>query len=359
MVSLKHYDANSDNPFQIDLRSCDLSGLDLSNSLSDLLYASFDDRTVWPPADHMSKAFNWRHIIELGKNPGLGVRSLHARGVTGRGVSIAVIDQPLLTNHQEYVDRLQLYEEINVDPNTTSQMHGPAVASIALGKTVGTAPEAMLYYIGSWVHDYKANSKRFTFRYRAKAVRRILEVNERLPDNQKIRVLSMSVGWLSHQDGYDDIVAAVDEAKAAGMLVVSSSIEQTHGYKFQSLGRHPLADPDIFTSYTPALWYAKRFYTGGRFSDRLLIPTDSRTVASPTGADEYVFYRQGGWSWTIPYIAGVYALAAQADTTITPERFWSLALETGRTIELEHEGEAVSFGPIIDPVALIESLEND
>ena len=28
-------------------------------------------------------------------------------------------------------------------------------------------------------------------------------------------------------------------------------------------------------------------------------------------SNEYVFYREGGWSWSIPYIAGVYALAAQ------------------------------------------------
>jgi len=83
---------------------------------------------------------------------------------------------------------------------------------------------------------------------------------------------------------------------------------------------------------------------------------DSRTTASPTGADEYVFYREGGWSWSIPYIGGVFALALQADPTITAERFWSLALETGRTIDLDHGGETVSLGPIIDPVALIDAL---
>ena len=33
------------------------------------------------------------------------------------------------------------------DPD--AQMHGPAVSSIAVGKTVGVAPEADLYYIGS------------------------------------------------------------------------------------------------------------------------------------------------------------------------------------------------------------------
>ena len=83
---------------------------------------------------------------------------------------------------------------------------------------------------------------------------------------------------------------------------------------------------------------------------------DSRTTASPTGIDDYVFYRAGGWSWSIPYIAGVYALVAQVNPDITPDEFWHLAMETGQTIDLNRDGEIIPFGPILDPVALINSL---
>jgi hypothetical protein len=84
---------------------------------------------------------------------------------------------------------------------------------------------------------------------------------------------------------------------------------------------------------------------------------DSRTTASETGSNEYVFHRIGGYSWAIPYIAGVYALAVQVDPAITPERFWALAVQTGRTIELNYNGETMPLGPIIDPVALISTLQ--
>jgi len=357
LASVPTYDPNSDNPFQIDLRSYDLSSLDLSGSLSDLSYATFDDRTLWPSDDHMPKGFEWKRIMELGKNPGLGVRSLHARGITGRGVSIAIIDQPLLVEHQEYASRLQWYEEINVISTTESQMHGAAVASIAVGKTVGVAPEATLYYIGSWTGDFgSAGSFTWNFRYYAQAIRRILEINQQLPEAQRVRVISMQVGWSPEQAGYDEITAAVEEAKAAGVFVVCSSIENVYGFKFHGLGRSPLADPDAFESYEPGLWWAQEFYAGEQFSDRLLIPMDSRTTASHTGIDEYVFYREGGWSWSIPYIVGVYALAAQVKPSITPQQFWTLAMETGRTVELKHEGQTISMGPIIDPVALINEL---
>ena len=360
LASLPAYDPKSSNPFQVDLRSRDLSRLDLSDSWENLRYAAFDDRTTWPPEDRLPKQFDRKPIVDLGKNPELGVRRLHERGIAGRGVSIAIIDQPLLTEHQEYAGRLELYEEIHVDPRMPAQMHGPAVASIAVGKTVGVAPEATLYYIASWTGDFGEGEGGFTwdFRYYAQAVRRVLEINEQLPEERRIRVIAMQVGWNQQQKGYDEITAAVEEAKAAGMHVVSSSIEQVHGFKFHGLGRHPLADPDAFESYEPGLWWAERFYAGEQPSGRLLLPMDSRTTASPTGDDEYVFYRQGGWSWAIPYLAGAYALAVQVDAGITPERFWSLALKTGRTIELEHQGKTVPLGPIIDPGALVGALEN-
>jgi hypothetical protein len=364
LTSIPTYDPNSDEMWQMDLRSNDLSSLDLSKSLDDLYYADFDSKTVWPPDDKLPKEFDWKCIMELGRNPGLGIRGLHARGITGRGVSIAIIDQPLLVDHQEYADRLRLYEEINVKPNTESQMHGPAVASIAVGKTVGVAPGANLYYIGAWTGDWGVGEGGFTynFRYYAQGIRRILEINQQLPKDQKIRVISMQIGWRPEQAGYDDITAAAKEAIAAGMLVVSSSIEQVHGFKFHGLGRAPLADPDVFESYEPGIFWAREFYTGGQsvrnfYAGRLLIPMDSRTTADPTDVNGYAFYREGGWSWSIPYIAGMYALAAQVDPKITPDKFWSLALKTGRTIDLKHEGQTIPFGPILDPAAHINALQ--
>ena len=358
MYSVPSYDPESEQMWQMDLRAYDLSDLDLKNSLDDLLYADFDSQTIWPPKEKMPPGFDWQRIMELGKNPGLGVRSLHSKGITGRGVGIAIIDQPLLVDHQEYADRMRLYEEINVDPTTESQMHGPAVASIAVGKTVGVAPEADLYYIGSWPGDWGTGGNfTYNFRYYAQAVRRILQINQQLPEGRKIRVIAMQIGWSPDQAGYDEITAAVHEAKAAGLLVVSSSLEETFGFKFHGIGRAPLADPDKFESYEPGLWWAKDFYAGNQFSDRLFIPMDSRTTASPGGKDEYVFYREGGWSWSIPYIAGIYALAAQVKPTITPDEFWQTAMKTGRTIELKHDGKTIPFGPILDPVALMSALQ--
>ncbi len=367
LTSLPHFDASRarEDSWQLDLRQRDVSSLLLRSRLDDLLYASFDGVTKWPPAQTLPDRFDPASIMEVGRNPGLGVRKLHRRGITGRGVGVAIIDQTLLVDHQEYLERLRLYEETDditggwMRAQMPAQMHGAAVASISVGETVGVAPEADLYYIAT---SRGVGGEDFT--YLARGIRRILAVNKQLPANRKIRVIAMAIGWEEQPKGFEEVTAATEEAKAAGMLVVCSSIERVHGLRFNGLGRPPLADPDLFESYEPGLFWTKDFRElqqrpdrANWLADRLLVPMDSRTTASPHSSTGYVFYRQGGWSWSIPYIAGLYALAAQTDPTITPERFWKLALSTGETISVRSGDSVVPLGPIVNPAKLIDALQ--
>jgi hypothetical protein len=268
----------------------------------------------------------------------------------------------LLVDHQEYKDQLRWYEEADGAIGMEPAMHGAAVASIAVGKTVGVAPDADLYFFATYFCNTTGGYADNDFACLAKSVDRVLAVNAQLPTGRKIRVISISVGWDSTSKGYKEITDAVNAAKAAGMLVICSSVEDIHGFKFNALGREPLSDPDQFTSYEPGIFWANTFYdptgkTADFFANRLMVPMDSRTTASPTGVDEYVFYREGGWSWSIPYIAGMFALAVQVKPAITPDEFWNLGLQSGQTIQLSHAGKAIPFGPILDPAKLIEKLQ--
>ncbi|MCG3128020.1 MAG: hypothetical protein CHACPFDD_02893 [Phycisphaerae bacterium] len=357
-TTLPSFDARSNDPFQMDLRSTDLSGLDLRQAGKDLLLATFDTRTRWPAAGRLPADFDAARITELGKNPGLGLRSLHARGVTGRGVAIAIVDQPLIVDHEEFGARIRLYEEINITSDTPAQMHGPAVASIAAGKTVGVAPGADIYYIAAFVFDTKAKPRSDTrdFRWYAQAIRRILEVNQQLPPGGRIRAISLSAGWNASEAGYDEMQQAVLAAKDAGLLITSSNFERIHGRPINGLGRAPLADPDRFDSYTPGMFWAKNPDNPALPHDALLIPMDSRSTAAPNGRQDYAFYRQGGWSWITPYLAGVYALAAQVKPEITPDEFLMLAFKTGRPLDWPTQTGRVVLGVIIDPPVLIEAL---
>lgn len=94
---------------EIELRSGDLSDVNLSDSYDLLLEAAFDSKTVWPAS--LPNGFDPNAVMELYKDPGLNVKSLHHKGITGKGISIGIIDQPLLVEHEEYKDQLAYYEE--------------------------------------------------------------------------------------------------------------------------------------------------------------------------------------------------------------------------------------------------------
>jgi len=358
--SLPAYDSNSQNPWQLDLRSTDISSLDLTNRATDLSYATFDSKTRW--TQKLPPEFNPDRLMELGKNPGLGVRKLHQRGITGKGIGIAIIDQDLLVDHAEYKERIRLYEEIHcVDGDAA--MHGPAVASIAVGKTVGVAPAANLYYIAETHGVFRENDFDWDFTHLARSIDRILEINHSLPKKGKIRVISISVGWGPKQKGYAEVTASVEKAKSEGIFVVSSSLSACYDNRFffHGLGREPQADPESFRSYGPGLFWAKRFFQAAILAqeqkEMLLVPMDSRCTASPTGVTDYVFYRQGGWSWSIPYIAGLYALACQVRSQTTPEEFWKAALATGDSVEIPGNNQTYTLKTIVNPGRLIDALE--
>ncbi len=375
MMSLPKYDPNSFKLFQVDLQGRDLSKLDLRDSENDLMHAKFDTTTVWPSRERLPQDFDWEKIIEMGKNPGLGIRDLHKQGITGRGVGIAIIDNPLLVDHKEYADRLRLYEEdleiLGCIPlRSKAHMHGPAVASIAVGRNVGVAPEADLYYIARWVFDTGAigiikglikRKAQICLKRDAQAIYRILKINKQLPKDRKIRVISISMGWWPGVGGYKEINKAVQRAKNEGILVLCSTMEENYSFDFHGLGRFPLADPDNYNSYEPGVFMKRAFYRSFGYSDSLLdgllVPMGSRTIASNKGIDDYSFGREGGRSWAIPYVAGTYALAAQVDPNITPKRFWALAIKTGNIGHFGNNNYKIPFGWILNPKQLIDAIK--
>lgn len=331
-----------ENPFSVDLRSADASRLDLRDSAADLEHANYDSKTIWPPKERMPPAFDAERVLELGKNPGLGIRGLHAQGITGRGIGIGIVDQTLLTRHPEFAERLKWYEEIGLEGRPPSEMHGPAVASIAVGKTVGVAPEADLYYIA--VRTYEMSSLLHNY---AQGVRRLLEVNQRLPKEHRIRAISLSVGYGPGTPGHEDFIGAVKEAEAEGIFVAWCGSEE---FPIGGLSVPSSANRDDFNAYV----IPQRYQITA--SGSLYVPMDSRTTASPTGVNDYVFYGPGGESWTVPYAAGTYALAAQVAPDITPEQFWSLAIRTGHHLQRKDNGREVDAGRILDTAVLIKAL---
>ncbi|NLL77235.1 MAG: S8 family serine peptidase [Clostridiales bacterium] len=330
---------------EIEIRSADLSQADLSGEFENLLLTNYDSKTIWP--DNLPEGFNPDKIMEICKDPGLGVRNLHKEGITGKNVGIAIIDQELLTKHEEYANQLKYYSENDyIKKEYPAQMHGAAVASIAVGKTCGVAPEASLYYI---TENFMIGD--FTGRV-AEDINELLDLNKMLKDDEKIRVISISWGAEEKEgDGYKELKKAYQRANEEGVFVITTSLleddrEDIKGVNFIGMHKDKLTDPNDFSVYGKAPWAEEMdLYK----TDYLSIPMDNRCVAAPTGVNDYAIFQSGGLSWSVPYLAGVYALACQVKPDIDYKEFWEIALETAVANE--------KLDTIINPQGIVDKLK--
>ena len=344
----------ADNVGAYDGRSVDFTRESLPDGLDRLLLLQFDDKTKWPEA--LPDGFDPDAIMEANKNPGLGVRALHETGVTGKGVNLGIIDQSLLLEHQEYKDNVCYYRQLDDSKYPGASMHGAAVTSIAAGKTVGVAPDANLFYVS--LRFPSADEDPMSIRPFIEALNVMLDMNDTLPEGNKLDAISISRGFNETDEGWSEMKAALDRAEQAGVFVVTVSTELTHGMSIAGASHVLLSDYDDPGNVRPGLYWEKSFYQGPEYyADSLFIPMDYRATASPTGTEDYVNYVGGGMSWAVPYFAGVYCLARQVKPDVTPQEFWAAAMDTATAISFREGAQSYQIAHVINPPGIVKALE--
>ncbi len=302
---------------------------------------SWTDSVIWPSADKMPKNINPKKILDDAKTP-TEMTDMHARGITGKNIGIAIIDQRLYRDHSEYKNQIKHYEVIGRWPHgdtTTPDYHGSLVTGIAVGKTTGTAPDADLYYFAAnnWPPMNRFVSaitkltdqglKMMHRKYFNMAIRRILEINKSLPDHQKIRFLSCS--WGARDDQFRaETDALFDECERNGVMVLGGFYHHT------------------MTGFTPC---DKRFAI--EMKNQIGIPTNGKTTPYYLGG--YYYTRLGGASSTYPYLAGVFACALQGNQIFCTRPAWQDELmRLVRDTAQPHP----SGGKIINPTAIVDAV---
>jgi serine protease AprX len=308
-----------------------LINLDLRNHLQLLKTMPFDSRTKWPGSDKLPDGFDPAQLLEDGKNPGLGIRSLHKQGIDGRGIKIAILDQPLLKNHQEYAGKIAKYEGIDVQ-GMAPKMHSAPIVSIAVGEHCGVAPAARVYYYamrGTSMPDNKIYCD---------IIDGIIKSNKSVSTSERIRVVSISTGTFAHQANFDLWKETLAKANENGILVVTCAQDSIqHGM----LARIDGEDPDNPTSY--------RSGTYGVQPGAVLVPASNRTTAGHTGRDVYTFWREAGMSWATPYLAGLAVMACQVNPEIEPKTIVTL---------LQKTAVQTSVGAVVQPVDFIKAVRD-
>ena len=240
-------------------------------------------------------------------------------GYTGKNTSFAIIDTGTICKNGKQHNALNFKEyyipdaEKNPDGKTKHDLdnfHGQATSYIAQE----IAPQADLYY---YAQSNTGNNENVL----AENLQAIINKNKTLPDNKKIRVVSMSFSF--NQDN-PKILEKVKELEKQGVWVFSA---QEFEKDFNCCEKKdPTGDINDFNNYQ--MYYYEKNENGS-----LYINSGNRTVPDPESPDTFRHDYVGSISWGVPVVAGYYTLACQADTSMTPQKFKELASKTARIIE--------------------------
>jgi serine protease AprX len=272
------------------------------------------------------------------------VRELHRQGITGQGVSVAIIDYRLFPNHPEFSRQLAAFHDLS--GKQQGSVHGPAVASLLVGAHCGTAPGARLYFAatsdpGKGVQEH------------INALDWILATNAHLPLAQKIRVVSIS-SWPDEDRNQSKPstglwAAARARAEQVGIMVLDCARADAF---IGPCELDPLALEDP-ARCRPVLAQGRPDF----FAGHLLAPTVPRTTAEQrfAGAPNYQYcgnvretYLYHGVSWAVPYCAGVLALGWQLRPDLRPAQMRELLFRSAHVLPTSEK--------IINPLEFIQQV---
>lgn len=325
----------------------DVRGIDETVTLEAGEYTAEEISTYWFNQNTIFKGNEdlAAQILENGKDPGLQVSQLHAQGITGKGVTVAIIDQPLLPSHPEYAGKIEQYHAVGFtehENESLSSMHGPAVTSLLAGDTIGTAPGVKLYYVA--VKFWERNAPEMG----AQALDWLIEQNKTLSESEKIRAVSVSADCTNSEyfDNHETWDKAVRRAQEADILVMDCRQEYDTCIFWPSFFAPARRDDiSLITIGTP----------DGDFqvcpSQALGTPVGYRTTAEVYSEDEYSYSYDavGGHSWAIPYGTGVLAMGWQVNPSLTGAEMIELLRATAY--------KNAAGDCFIDPAAFIDSVQ--
>jgi hypothetical protein len=392
----------------------DASGVDFSDSAALLPTMTFDGATIWPESSKMPQEVTPDEIMEQGRYLGLGLGALHEQGIDGQGVSVAIIDKPLSPSHEAFAANMT-YIDVNpeMSASVTSDSHGAACAGILTGRD-GVAPGAHLYYFA--IVDDGQPYLRFN-----EAMNRLLELQEELPDEGKIKVVSVSLGVdpqsvEGNVGGAADWLKTIAKAEEGGIIVVYPGMS---GLQYTGAGCIPGQDRDDPNEYDLWSWNAVKagvaakldkagantwdkareelirlltkdptldvlqadaieafiyllgVYRGSMIYDMwkqamantlpeaLAVPADFLTVPSVSSDNAYAYLGAGGINWSTPYLAGLLALGLQARPDSTGSDMYLALKDTASTVGVQGDTPTgQATMQLVNPPAFIQRLRS-
>ncbi|MFE2299175.1 S8 family serine peptidase [Streptomyces sp. NPDC059445] len=262
-------------------------------------------------------------------NAQIGTPKAWEAGLTGKGVTVAVLDTGVDTSHPDlagrvaqtrsFIDGEEVADRNGHGTHVTSTVGGTGAASD--GQEKGVAPEATLA-VGKVLSDEGSGSES-----------QIIAGMEWAARDVHAKVVSMSLGSTEPSDGTDPMAAAVDTlSKETGALFV---IAAGNTGAPSSIGSPGAADSALTIGAVDSSDQAAYFTSAGpRYGDNALKPdlsapgVDILAARSQLVGGSGYYTSMSGTSMATPHVAGVAALLAQEHPDWTGARLKDALMST-------------------------------
>lgn len=272
-----------------------------------------------------------------------GLEQARAKGYTGEGVTVAIIDGEVETSAAELKGAdISLRSACTITSSSGSKTHGTTVASILVSNGYGVAPNASLltYRTGSKQDGDQASTDCFDSGNRLKYGYPWL-INAAINDGAQIVNLSSSS---TSQD--DDLKWTIARSIAQGVIIVASAGNEASDSNAASLSQWSGV---VGVAAIGADGNRQDYSSWGQGVTTAAIggPVAVRDYASGQVSQEY------GTSFSAPVVAGVLALAKQRWPEATSNQLLQLLVKTG--LNPDHGwNQYTGFGGI-DPGSILNT----
>lgn len=299
-----------------DLSNHDLSGL----SEKYLRMITFNSSTKWPNKEKMPRGFNPSEIMGKAKFKPNAIKQMHEVGITGEGVSVAMIDFSLQDLDHQDLEKADI-SVVRKSHTHNAHFHGSCVLANLCGKAVGIAPKVKVLYYERLQGDDGAQQE----------INVALEdILKRIEEGEKIRVVNVS-GRIFFKTN-EDLGAKVEQLKTKSLVneleqhncvVVSSEVfnnDFSMGHFNYDLD---YSSPDDIEK---PHWVDADEEEG--YKERVILPCGGKVVPEFCSKNGYKYEWDDCASWTIPQAVGLYSLCLQVNKSLTWKDFVTNCHET-------------------------------
>jgi len=293
----------------------DLSDKDLSSvSLEVLSRVSFSSTTIWPTQSKLPKCFNPQEILKQATTTNEDVKNLHKKGITGEGITIAVIDNRFQgENHIEFENANLIKCTLSSAKIVDYHFHMEDVLAKLCGKNLGIAPNSkVLYYEVSDEEDCSLD-----------VLNALKDIKTRILNGEQIRIINYSYSLTDEDNPFkyqQECINLVQELKQLNCEIIDST---RFGEQFFCCGTTFLNVEDKIACYTPASFVKGKTYES-KVKNKVNILCSGRTIPEFCTPSGYKYEPIDCFSWTIPQCVGYYALCLQINPNLTYGHFTEL-----------------------------------